>query len=70
MVLELRLVGSSSSCEEEVCAAVSALDWITAHEHRSYNKIVLATDSKSLCCALQSSNEDIRNLINKFWIFV
>ena len=55
----------TSSYEEEVRAAERAMDWILNQDQYSGKKIVLATDSQSLCCALESGNDDIQNLVSK-----
>ena len=46
-------------------AAERAMDWVLNQDQYSGKKIVLATDSQSLCCALASGNDDIQNLICK-----
>ena len=55
----------TSSYEEEVRAAERAMDWILNQDQYFGKKIVLATDSQSLCCALESGNDDIQNLVSK-----
>ena len=52
----------TSSYEEELAALESAISWIAANENFHHRRILLCTDSQSLCKALRSTNPELASV--------
>jgi len=61
---EVRVRGAplTSSYEEEVQAAVAALEWIRRSDLDADSKVVIATDSQSMCTALSVHSNEVEQL--------
>ena len=55
----------TSSYEEEHAALVMSLAWIEENENHDARRILLCTDSQSLCLALEASNPSLAKTIQK-----
>jgi ribonuclease HI len=66
MLKEVKSKGAAftSSYEEELSAAMMAVEWITEADVDDFCKIVIATDSQSLCSALSGASTEIERLKN------
>ena len=55
----------TSSYQEERAALLETLTWIEEKENYDYNRVLICTDSQSLCIALEAANSSLLKTIQR-----